>query len=64
MRTSSEDIDSQWYNVPTATDIAMIVPVENDDQPLNKNIVIYKNSESHPEKKNNLILIDNKHPMY
>ena len=63
MRTSNEDIDSQQYNVPTGTDIAMIIPVENDDQPLNKNIVIYKNRESHPEK-NNLILIDDKHPMY
>ena len=51
MRTSSEDIDSQQYNVLTGTDIAIIIPVENDDQPLNKNIVIYKNRESHPEKK-------------
>ena len=34
----------------------MIIPVENDDQPLNKNI------ESHPEK--NLISIDEKHPVY
>ena len=48
MRTSSEDIDSQQYNVPAGTDIATIIPVENDDQPINKNIVIYQNRESHP----------------
>ena len=42
----------------------MIISVENDDQPLNKNIVIYKNRERAILKKNNLISIDDKHPMY
>ena len=49
--------------MPTGTDIVMVIPVENDNQPLNKNIVIYKNKENHPTK-SNLMTIDYKNPMY
>ena len=63
MCTTSNDIDPRRYNVPTGTDIAMVIPVENGDLPLNKNIVIYKNVESHP-KNIPLMTIDYTHPMY
>ena len=63
MCTTSNDIDPHKYNVPTSTDIAMVIPVENGDLPLNKNIVIYKNVESHP-KNIPLMSIDYTHPMY
>ena len=63
LKTSGEEIDSRCYNVPTGTDMVIIIPVENENQPLNKNIVIYKNKHSHPLERD-LISIDDKHPMY
>ena len=41
----------------------MVIPVENDNKPLNKNIIIYKNRESNPTK-SELITMDDKNPMY
>ena len=63
LKTSGEGIDRCQYNVPTGSDIAMVIPVENESQPLNKNIVIYKNKDRHPGK-DNLMLMDDKNPMY
>ena len=33
--------------VPTG-DVAMLIPADNDECPLNKNIIIYKKREDHP----------------
>ena len=63
LRTSGDGIDTHRYNVPTGTDIAMVIPVENENQPLNKNIVIYKCKENHPGK-SSLMTINDKNPMY
>ena len=63
LKTSGDGIDHRQYNVPTGTDIAMVIPVENENEPLNKNIVIYKTKDNHPSK-NNLMIIDHKNPMY
>ena len=63
LKTSGEGINRCQYNVPTGSNIAMVIPVENESQPLNKNIVIYKNKDRHPGK-NNLMLMDDKNPMY
>ena len=63
LKASGDGIDHRRYNVPTGTDIAMVIPVENENQPLNKNIVIYKTKDHHPSK-NNLMTIDHKNPMY
>ena len=63
LKTSGDGIDHQRYNVPTGTDIAMVIPVENENQPLNKNIVIYKTKDNHPSK-NNLMTIDHNNPIY
>ena len=41
----------------------MVIPVENANQALNKNIVIYKTKEHHPSK-SNFMLIDDTNPMY
>ena len=63
LKTFGEEIDRRCYNVPTGTDMSIIISVENENQPLNKNIVIYKNKHSHPSERD-LISIDDKHPMY
>ena len=63
LNTSSKEIDNRRYNVPTGTDIAMVIPVENENKPLNKHIVIYKNREHNPTK-SELITMDDKNPMY
>ena len=41
----------------------MIIPADNDECQLNKNIIIYKKREDHPQNKS-LLSIDDKHPMY
>ena len=41
----------------------MIIPADNDECPLNKNIIIYKKREDHLQNKS-LLSIDDKHPMY
>ena len=41
----------------------MIIPADNDEHPLNKNIITYKKREDHPQNKS-LLSIDDKHLMY
>ena len=41
----------------------IIISADNDECPLNKNIVIYKKREDHPQNKS-LLSIDDKYPMY
>ena len=41
----------------------MIIPADNNECPLNKNIIIYKKREDHPQNKR-LLSIDDKHLMY
>ena len=43
MCTSASEVHLCQYLVPMGTDIAMIIPIENDEHPLNKNIIIYNN---------------------
>ena len=63
MCTSASEVDLHQYNVSMGTDIAAVMSVENDECPLNKNIIIYKNIKSHL-KNIPLISIDDKHSMY
>ena len=63
LRSSGSGINSRRYNVPTCGDVAMIIPADNDECPLNKNIIIYKKREDHPQNKS-LLSIDYKHLMY
>ena len=61
--SSGSGIDPRRYNVPTGGDVVMIIPADNDEHPLNKNIIIYKKREDHAQNKS-LLSIDDKHPMY
>ena len=63
LQASGSGIDPRRYNVPTGGDMVMIIPADNDECPLNKNIIIYKKREDHPQNKS-LLSIDDKHPMY
>ena len=60
--SSGSGIDPRRYNVPTGGDVAMIIPADSDECPLNKNIV-YKKREDHPQNKS-LLSKDDKHTMY
>ena len=62
MCTSASEVDLHWYNVPMGTDIVMVIPIENDECPFNKKVMIYKNIKSHP-KNIPLMSTDDKHPM-
>ena len=40
LKATQKTIDPQHYNVPTGTDIAVIIPAESTDMPSNKDVVM------------------------
>ena len=63
LQSSGSGINPRRYSVPTGGDVATIIPADNDECPLNKNIIIYKKREDHGQNKS-LLSIDDKQPMY
>ena len=63
LKATGKTIDPQCYNVPTGTDIAVIIPAESTDIPSNKDIVVYRNASQRPTGKT-IMKINDKHPMY
>ena len=56
------NIDPHRYNLPTGTDLAVILPVDRQDAS-QRDVVVYKNAKSHPGGKY-LMNIKATHPMY
>ena len=54
---------STWYNLPTGTDVAVIMPAETTEAPCKRDVVVYKSAEDHPNG-HTLMRIDTIHPMY
>ena len=63
LKATWKTIDPWHYNVPTGTDIAVIVPAESTDMPSNKDVVVYRNASQHQTGKT-IMKINDKHPMY
>ena len=62
LQATGKTIDPQCYNVPTGTDIAVIIPMDTDI-PSTKDVVVYRNVSQHPDGKA-LMKIDGMCPMY
>ena len=56
-------MDPRRYNLPTGTDVAVIMPAETTEVPCRRGVVVYKSAEDHP-KGNTLMRIETIHPMY
>ena len=51
-------MDPHRYNLPTGTDVAVIMPAENTEAPCKRDVVVYNSAED------TLMRIDTIHPMY
>ena len=63
LKTTERTIDPQRYNVPTGTDVAVIILTEGQQTVTHRDIVVYKSAAHHPDGKY-LMRIDETHPMY
>ena len=63
LKTTGTKIDPQRYNLPTGTDVAVIIPTEGEQNVSRRDIVVYKNAAKHPNGKF-LMRINETHPMY
>ena len=63
LKASGDTVDLCRYNLPTGTDIAVIMPAESSESISKRDIVVYKSAEHHPDGKG-LMTIGTEHPMY
>ena len=56
-------MDPCRYNLPTGTDVAVIMPAETIEAPCKRDVVVYKSAEDHPNG-HTLMRIETIHPMY
>ena len=56
-------MDPCRYNLPTGTDVAIIMPAETIEVPCKRDVVVYKSAEDHPNG-HTLMKIETIHPMY
>ena len=63
LKTTGSKIDHQRYNLPTGTDVAVIIPTEGEQTVSRRDIVVYKNASKHPYGKF-LMRINETHSMY
>ncbi|XP_070555418.1 uncharacterized protein [Ptychodera flava] len=55
--------DQRRYNLPTTAEISVIIPGTTNDQPMNRDIVLYASSNSHPQGYK-VMHINEMHPKY
>ena len=63
LQTSQESIDPCRYNLPTGTDVAVIIPTDCGNDITSRDVVVYKSAKDHPEGLS-LMNINVKHPVY
>ena len=63
LRATGNGVDPRRYNLPTGTDVAIIMPTDSNQSTSKRDIVVYKSAEQHPSG-NNLMTINTEHPMY
>ena len=63
LKTTGATVDPQRYNFPTQTDVALIIPPDNQLDISERDIVVYKSASHHPDGKS-LMRIKTSHPMY
>ena len=55
--------DPHRYNLPTGTDVTVIMPAKTTEAPCKRDVVVYKSAEGHPNS-HTLMRIETLHPMY
>ena len=63
LKTTRRNIDPRRYNLPTGSDVAVIIPMQDDDNISSRDVVAYKNAGCHPDGKH-LMRIAVTHRMY
>ena len=63
LRSPGKQVDPCRYNLPTGTDVAVIMPAETTEAPCKRDVVVYKSAEDHPNG-HTLMRIETIHPMY
>ena len=62
LQATGKTIDPWCFNVPTGTDIGVMIPTDSDMLPT-KDLVVYRNASQHPNGKV-MMKIDGRHLMY
>ena len=63
LRSPSKQVDPRRYNLPTGTDVAVIMPADTLETPCKRDVVVCKSAQDHPSGQV-LMKIDTIHPMY
>ena len=61
--TCFKQVDPCRYNLPTGTDVAVIMPADTLETPCKRDVGVYKSAQDHPSGQA-LMKIDTIHPMY
>ena len=48
LRSPSKQVDPHRYNLPTCTDVAVIMPADTLETPCKRDVVVYKSAQDHP----------------
>ena len=63
LKATGNKVDPHRYNLPTGTDIAVIMPTDSNQTLSKRDIVVYKSAEYHSNG-HSLMTINTEHPMY
>ena len=63
LRATGAAVDHRRYNLPSGTDVAVILPMTDSCATSGRDVVIYKTTADHPSAKS-LMRIKSTHPMY
>ena len=63
LRATGNKVDPCRYNLPTGTDVAVIMTTDQYEGTSKRDTVVYKSAEQHPDGKG-LMTIGTEHPMY
>ena len=63
LRSPSKQVDPCRYNLPTGTDVVVIMPADTLETPCKRDVVVYKSVQDHPRGQV-LMKIYTIHPMY
>ena len=63
LRSTGKAVDPRRYNLPTGTDIAVVIPTNPSNLASRRDVVVYKSAVHHPTGQS-LQYINTEHPMY
>ena len=63
LKATKQTVDPRRYNLPTGTDVAVVIPTDGQNSTSHRDVVIYKSAVHHPDGFA-LMNTDTRHPMY